>query len=62
HVGRALVHQHGERLIAILHRTVTTSDGFEGRGVESFVYNGQMFKSTQNDIFTNEETGLAVST
>ena len=56
-VGSALVHEHRDRVIATLHRTVTTSDGFEGRGVESFVYNGQMFKSTQNDIFTNVETG-----
>jgi len=60
HVGSALVHQHGERLIAILHRTVTTTDGFEGHGAESYVLNGQMFKSTQNDILTNEATGQRI--
>ena len=41
-VGTALVHEHGEREIATAHRTITTSDGFEGRGMDSFVDNGQV--------------------
>jgi len=60
YVGSALVHEHGERVIATVHRTVTTSDGFDGHGVESFVFNGQMFKSSQNDILTNEATGQRI--
>ena len=56
-VGSVLVHEHGERVIAIAHRTITTSDGFEGHGVDSFVDNGQVAKFTLNDILTNEATG-----
>ena len=56
-VGSARVHEHGERVIAIAHRTITTSDGFEGHGVDSFVDNGQVVKSTLTDIMTNDATG-----
>ena len=56
-VGSALVHEHGERVIAIAHRTITTSDGFEGHGVDSFVDNGQVLRATLTDILTNEATG-----
>ena len=54
-VGSALVHEHGERVIATAHRTITTSDGFEGHGVDSFVDNGRVV--TLTDILTNEATG-----
>jgi hypothetical protein len=56
-VGSVRVHEHGERVIATAHRTITTSDGFEGHGVDSFVDNGQVVKFTLNDIMTNEATG-----
>ena len=51
------VHEHGERVIAIAHRTITTSDGFVGHGVDSFVDNGQVLRATLTDILTNEATG-----
>ena len=56
-VGSALVHEHGDRLIATLHRTVTTSDGFKGHGVDSFVDNGRVLRATLTDILTNKATG-----
>jgi hypothetical protein len=56
-VGSVRVHEHGNRVIAIAQRTITTSDGFEGHGVDSFVDNGQVLKSTLTDILTNEATG-----
>ena len=56
-VGSVLVHEHGNRVIAIAHRTITTSDGFEGHGVDSFVDNGRVLRATQTDILTNEATG-----
>ena len=56
-VGSEFVHEHGERVIAIAHRTITTSDGFEGHGVDSFVDNGQVLRATLTDILTNEATG-----
>ena len=56
-VGSVLVHEHGERVIAIARRTITTSDGFEGHGVDSFVDNGQVARATLTDILTNEATG-----
>lgn len=56
-VGSVLVHEHGERVIAIAHRTITTSDGFQGKGVDSFVDNGQVLRATLTDILTNETTG-----
>ena len=55
--GSVLVHEHGERVITTAHRTITTSDGFEGHGVDSFVDNGQVVKATLTDILTNEATG-----
>jgi hypothetical protein len=56
-VGSVLVHEHGERVIAIAHRTITTSDGFEGHGVDSFVDNGRVLRATLTDVMTNEATG-----
>lgn len=56
-VGSVLVHEHGERVIATAHRTITTSDGFEGHGVDSFVDNGQVLRGTLTDILTNDATG-----
>ena len=56
-VGSVRVHEHGERIITTAHRTITTSDGFEGHGVDSFVDNGQVLRATLTDILTNEATG-----
>jgi hypothetical protein len=56
-VGTVLVHEHGERVIAIAHRTITTSDGFVGHGTDSFVENGQVLRATLTDVMTNEATG-----
>ena len=47
------VHEHGSREVAHGKRTITTSDGFAGRGTESFVLNGQVLKFTFNDMMTN---------
>jgi hypothetical protein len=52
-VGTVLVHEHGTRIVARAHRTITTSDGFVGHGTDSFVDNGQVVKSTLADIMTN---------
>jgi hypothetical protein len=59
-VSSVRVHEDGERVIATAHRTITTSDGFEGHGVDSFVDNGQVAKLTQTDILTNEATGQRI--
>jgi hypothetical protein len=56
-VGSVLVHEHGKRVIAIAHRTITTSDGFEGHGVDSFVDNGRVLRATLTDVLANEATG-----
>jgi hypothetical protein len=59
-VSSVRVHEDGERVIATAHRTITTSDGFEGHGVDSFVDNGHVAKLTQTDILTNEATGQRI--
>ena len=52
-VGTAYVHEHGSREVVHAERTITTSDGFSGRGTDTFVINGQIFKYTQTDIMSN---------
>ena len=56
-VGTVLVHEHGSRVVAIAHRTITTSDGFVGHGTDSFVDNGQVLRARLTDILTNATTG-----
>ena len=56
-LGSVLVHEHGNRVIAIAQRTITTSDGFEGHGVDSFVDSGQVLRATLTDVMNNEATG-----
>jgi hypothetical protein len=56
-VGSVLVHEHGDRVIAIAQRTITTSDGFVGHGTDSFVQNGQVLRASLTDVMTNEATG-----
>src|ERR671922_414973 len=55
--GTVLVHSHDSRVVAIAHRTITTSDGFVGHGTDSFVDNGQVFRARLTDILTNAITG-----
>jgi hypothetical protein len=52
-VGTVLVHDHDSRVVAIAHRTITTSDGFVGHGTDSFVDNGQVVRARLTDIVTN---------
>jgi hypothetical protein len=46
-------HSHGSRLVFHSERTITTSDGFVGRGTESFVDNGQVLRARLTDIMRN---------
>jgi hypothetical protein len=52
-VGTVSVHFHDSRIVAIAHRTITTSDGFVGHGTDSFVDNGQVLRARLTDILTN---------
>ena len=52
-VGTVSVHDHDSRVVAIAHRTITTSDGFVGHGTDSFVENGQVLMSRITDILTS---------
>jgi len=52
-VGTVSVHEHGSRVIAIAHRTITTSDGFVGHGTDSFVDNGQVLMARITDVLGN---------
>jgi hypothetical protein len=56
-VGTVLVHEHGSRIVANAHRTITTSDGFVGHGTDTFVENGQVLMSRITDILTNAAGG-----
>ena len=47
------VHEHGSRVFLHGERTITTSDGFAGRGTDTFVDNGQISMFRQTDIMTN---------
>lgn len=50
---RGFEHSHGSRLVFHSERTITTSDGFVGRGTESAVFNGQVFRARFADIMRN---------
>ena len=52
-VGTGYFHEHGSRVVAHAERTITTSDGFVGRGTETFVENGRIIMFRQTDIMTN---------
>jgi hypothetical protein len=56
-VGTVSVHFHDSRVVAIAHRTITTSDGFVGHGTDSFVDNGQVIMFRLTDILKNATTG-----
>ena len=51
--GTVRVHQHGTREVVHGQRTITTSDGFAGRGTESFVANGRVERYSFSDMMAN---------
>lgn len=52
-VATGFVHEHGSREVVHGERTITTSDGFAGRGTESFVDNGRIVRFRFADIMRN---------
>jgi hypothetical protein len=56
-VGTISVHQHGVREVNLARRTITTSDGFVGRGTDTFVDNDHVIMFRLTDILTNATTG-----
>jgi hypothetical protein len=52
-VGTLFFHEHGSRIVAHAHRTITTSDGFAGHGTDNFVDNGQVVVARLSDIMSN---------
>jgi len=52
-VGTAFVHEHGSREVVRAERTITTSDGFSGRGTDTFVSNGQVIVFRLADMLSN---------
>lgn len=49
-IGTELIHEHNGRVVVTGQRTITTSDGFEGRGTHTFVVNGNVARFTLNDM------------
>jgi hypothetical protein len=49
----AYVHEHGSRTVVHAKRTITTSDGFSGRGTDTFVDNGKVLVFRFTDMMTN---------
>jgi hypothetical protein len=47
------VERHDSRIVVRGERTITTSDGFVGRGTDSSVDNGQVFMFRLDDMMTN---------
>jgi hypothetical protein len=52
-VGAASGHEHGSRFVGHAKRTITTSDGFSGRGTDTMIDNGQVFVFRFSDMMTN---------
>ena len=52
-VENGFVHEHGSRVVVYAERTITTSDGFVGRGTDTFVDNDQIIVFTLNDMLSN---------
>ncbi len=48
------VHEHKGKTIFRSERTITTRTGFEGRGTDLFVDNGQVMRFVRNDMLTHE--------
>lgn len=52
--GTAWIHElPGGQVVVHFQRTITTSSGFEGRGTATNVVNGNILKSTLNDMLTH---------
>ena len=52
-MAKGFVHAHGSREVVHAERTITTSDGFAGRGTEMFVDNGRVIMFRFADIMRN---------
>ena len=52
-MAKGFIHVHGSREVVHAERTITTSDGFAGRGTESFVDNGRVIMFRFADIMRN---------
>lgn len=52
--GTAWIHEHDGRIVMRVESTITTSDGFEGRGNDTFVDNGNIQKLNIHHMMTNE--------
>jgi hypothetical protein len=52
-VGAASGHEHGSRFVGHAKRTISTSDGFSGRGTDAFIGNGQVVVFRFADMMTN---------
>ena len=52
--GAARIHDHDGRVVVHARRAITTSSGFEGRGTDTFVDNGNIQKVTANDMLAND--------
>ena len=46
--------EHDGRVVVQTQRTITTSDGFQGRGTDTFVDNGKIQRFTLNDMLSHE--------
>ncbi len=53
-IGELIIHEHNGRFVIRIPRTITTSDGFEGRGDLTQVINGKIETFTLNDMLTHE--------
>lgn len=53
-VGTAWIHDLDGRVLVRMRRTITTSSGFQGRGTNTEVDNGNVLKFTLNDMLTHE--------
>jgi hypothetical protein len=51
--GTEYIHFHDSRVVGRGDRTITTSDGFVGRGTHSFVDNGRVLVFRLTDILSN---------
>ena len=49
----AFIHEHDSGEVVHAKRTITTSDGFVGRGTDSFVDNGRIVRYRFSDIMAN---------
>jgi hypothetical protein len=52
--GTARIHEHDGRVVVHEQHTLTTSDGFQGRGTATIVDNGNIQALTLNDMLTND--------